>query len=256
MMLRLPGLIVLGTTEASVRRMALVAYLFFLAGCAGTNPPELDFLKRDADAELCRRGTGASAIAACETVLARGEPVRWVGGTGTYLTPLVFEARSASAFALAGHLDAAGRYADAVTACRKAEALLQRFEEMRPKEWPAGSKGATESAAISASVSRRIATAKFMAATSLIRLQRWDDSVGDLREATRGLPTNALVWGTLGVATNQTGAFDESAVAFERALAVDPKYFAEPRARQREVWDASKAQRRFDVKTLVLPMPK
>ncbi len=101
-----------------------------MLGCspAAVHPPETDYHRRDADKETCVYGRAAdAAIAACERVLARPEPIEWPGaGDHRIRNAIVYGARGEAALALARRLVTVGRAQDAAAACRKARAYLER----------------------------------------------------------------------------------------------------------------------------------
>jgi cytochrome c-type biogenesis protein CcmH/NrfG len=68
------------------------------------------------------------------------------------------------------------------------------------------------------------------------------EALASFRTAARLAPDDARPWRDIGRLANITGDFAESAAAFERANALDPKWFADfPEAK--ELWEASRQGR-------------
>ena len=192
----------------------------------------------DGDTALCTRGSGHSAIAACERVLARPDPVKWIGLQSQLLAGRVYRSRGEVALKLGDHLSAAGRERDALAASERAIQFLERYERERAKPL-------TDEAPETKSAALTLGLAYAAAGVSSLHVDRWADGSRYLRQAVVRVPGQALLWGSLGVATNQTGDFSESAAAFAKAFELDANYFAAPRTVQRQVWDSSREGRRF-----------
>jgi hypothetical protein len=113
-----------------LRVIATVGLTLTVIGCspAAMHPPETNYDQSDPDREACLYGRGAdAAIAACERIVARPEPVLWPGsGDHQIRAAIVYGARGEAALSLARRLITAGRPQDAALACRTARAYLER----------------------------------------------------------------------------------------------------------------------------------
>jgi tetratricopeptide (TPR) repeat protein len=209
-----------------------------LSGCASVHPAELRGTK-DADADDCRRGTGPRAIAACRRVLER-PPL-----SSAFTTPdtraVVYALRSLHAIILGRRLMQVGQPAEALAVSDVALFIAERFHADQPGQ------PTRADAEIDKAYALQRASAHALAASALIRLQRWPDATARLREVVGAVPDKSLVWGVLGVAANQAGEFEESSAAFARADALDAAYFTGSRRGHREVWRASQQGRRFEL---------
>jgi len=142
------------------------------------------------------------------------------------------------ALALASHLSAVGREVDAIDAARQALQLFERYDRERTR--PAYQE---EQVAL-ASPSTRVRPNSHSATGCLISIVR--------RSGGAASPSRPFVTehrprlGSLGVALNQVGSFEESTNAFSRALELDSKYFEGRWARQ-GMSGASQQGRRYAV---------
>jgi tetratricopeptide (TPR) repeat protein len=227
----------------------LVLLFTALGGCTSAAPPELNFRSGDPDSQTCRAGSGAAAISACYRVLDRSDPFSWPGSTGQGLTPVVYESRAHSAWHLARHLSAVGRDSEAFDASKRSIELFERYDRERVKtaEHPAGQTALDKQTEnLRANLSRTYYTAGLV----LIRLRRWSEATRHLRESVKLDPGQPVAWGGLGVATNQTGEFDESVQAFTKATELSTSYFIDERAIQQRILAASRERKAFPIDQL------
>jgi len=222
-----------------LQRLAVLAVVALLTGCATLHPVELH-LTKDRDGDECRLAEGERAIAACRRALDR-PPLS--ERTTVETRVIVYALRSYRAMLLAWRLMRAGRPAEALAVTDTALDIAERFKRAGPLRTPSA-----EADRLRAYTLQR-AGAHAVAAGALIRLRRWDDATAHLRETVGGVPDKAIFWGALGVAANQAARFEESSSAFARAEELDPRYFAGERRGLREIWRASQEGRRFDAVT-------
>jgi hypothetical protein len=102
-------------------------------GCASLSPREVDFRRGpDLDGRRCQYNSALVALAACERVLSRPDPVVMPGMVGTNLAALAYDLRVGSALDLRRHLKAAGREAEMAAAVERAAALARKAARAVP----------------------------------------------------------------------------------------------------------------------------
>lgn len=70
------------------------------------------------------------------------------------------------------------------------------------------------------------------------KVGRWIESVDALKRSIEIAPKFAGSWGNLGVAEHALGNFEASAYSFNKAMEIDPQYFAN-KPNQNKIWGAS-----------------
>jgi tetratricopeptide (TPR) repeat protein len=116
--------------------------------------------------------------------------------------------------------------------------LFERYDRERTKP-------AYEEARVAAALNLNRGQTHLAISNGLLYLDRSAEAVPHLREGVKHLPAVALAWGSLGVALNHAGSFEESTEAFAKAVTLDQNYFEGPQSRQREIWRASERRQRY-----------
>jgi len=209
---------------------AVTLALGVLAGCYGASDARNPDLLREFDRCHARRSS-PEAVAACRAFLARPDPGRWPGATGTDIYGYGLLLRTQAAVRLTLHLVQARRYREVVetadVALREDARSAVVLTEIRGTPFPATAPFPPKTPYPPASRGLVLG----YRGHAMAQLGDHAGALPSLREALTLLPTWTQVWIVRGTVANVAGEFEESLSALDRAIALDAALADRPQIR-------------------------